>query len=173
VLREGKLDTLKLTVPVNPLIGEMVTVYEVELGRVTDCELGDAEIEKLGGFLGLTTSVTVVEWFRLPDTPDTVMVNVPVVALLLAVSVRVLVVAVGFVPNDAVTPDGMPEAESETLPLKPLMSFTVIVLPPAPPCVIVTLEGEADRLKSGDVPDGARALIRPLPFGLPQPVAKS
>ena len=80
-----------------------------------------------------------------------VTVNVPVVAVLLAVSVRTLVDVVGLVPKAAVTPAGTPEADSATLPLKPPTGLTVIVLvPPEPPCVIVTLAGEAESEKSPD-----------------------
>lgn len=43
---------------------------------------------------------------------------------------------------------------------------------PALPCATVTEVGEAERLKPGpDEPPSA--LIRPLPFGLPHPVARS
>ena len=80
-----------------------------------------------------------------------VTVAVPVAAVALAVKVRTLVLVVGFVPNPADTPDGRPDAESVTLPVKPLVGLTVIVLvPPAPPCVMVTLDGEADNVKFGD-----------------------
>lgn len=107
--------------------------------------------------------------------PVTVTVNVPVVAPLAAVKVRTLVDVVGFVPKFAVTPDGTLEADRVTLPVNPPVGFTVIVLlPPAPPCVMLTLPGEAERVKLGDddcCP--ARALIKPEPFGLPQPVARS
>ena len=116
----------------------------------------------------------MVELLRLPEVPFIVTVTVPVVAVLLAVSVRTLVDVVGFVPKVAVTPEGRPEADSVTLPVKPPMSLTVIVLvPPAPPCVMVTLPGDADKLKFGEDDDPASALISPLPFGLPQPVARS
>lgn len=54
-----------------------------------------------------------------PDTPCTVIVKVPVVALLLAVNVRTLVLVAGLVPNDALTPDPMPVADRVTLPVKP------------------------------------------------------
>ena len=49
----------------------------------------------------------------------------------------------------------------------------VIVDVPLLPCTTATEEGEAEMVKLGVVDDGARALIRPVPFGLPQPVAKS
>ena len=89
----------------------------------------------------------MVVWVRLPDVPCTVIVNVPVVAELLAVSVRTLVFVAGFVPNDAVVPLPMPVAESVTLPAKPPDGVIVIVLVPCVPRVILTLVGEADSVK--------------------------
>jgi len=110
--------------------------------------VGEAESVKFGVAATFTVRWTVVVWFRLPQMPVMVTVAVPVVAVLLAVNVRTLVLVAGFVPNDAVTPDGKPDAESITLPVKPLVGVIVIVLvPPVPPCVIVTLVGEADKLK--------------------------
>ena len=103
-----------------------------------------------------------------------VSVTVPVAAPALAVSVRTLVEFVGFGPKDAVTPLGRFAADSVTMPLKLPAGVTVIVVvPPAPPWVMVTLPGEANKLKLGEDDDPARALISPLPFGLPQPVARS
>jgi len=78
--------------------------------------------------------------------PVIVTVAVPVVAVPLAVSVRTLLPVVGLVPKLAVTPAGRPEAERVTLPVKPPVGFKVIVLVPLPPCVMVTLVGEADRV---------------------------
>ena len=59
--------------------------------------------------------------------------DIPVVAALLAVSVKVLVAAAGFVLNDAVTPLGRPDAAKLTLPVKPFWGVTVIVLEPLDP----------------------------------------
>ena len=74
--------------------------------------------------------------------------------------------------NPAVTPLGKPDAESVTLPLKPFRGVMVMVLVPLLPCVIVRLFGEAESVKFG--PAGpARALIRLLPLGVPQPVQRS
>jgi len=78
-----------------------------------------------------------------------VTVEVPVVAVALAVNVTVLVDVVGFVPKAAVTPAGNPEADRLTLPVKPPDGVTVIVLPTLPPCVTLTLPGEADSEKLG------------------------
>ena len=77
-----------------------------------------------------------------------VTVAVPVVALLLAVSVRVLVVVAELGLNDAVTPLGRPDAERLTLPVKPFCGATVTVPAPLAPWMILTLFGDADRLKS-------------------------
>ena len=78
-----------------------------------------------------------------------VIVDVPVVAVLLAVKVKTLVEVVGFVPNVAVTPDGRVEFESVTLPVKPPEGVTVIVELPLLPCVTLKLLGEADNEKFG------------------------
>ena len=75
--------------------------------------------------------------------------EVPVVAVLLAVKVRTLVEVVGFVPNEAVTPEGKAEFESVTLPVNPPLGVTVIVELPLLPCVTLQLLGEADSEKFG------------------------
>ena len=68
----------------------------------------------------LIVSEIVVVWVNAPDTPVTVSVNVPRVAVLLAVIVRVLVVAVEEGLKLAVTPAGSPAMDRFTLPLNPL-----------------------------------------------------
>jgi len=68
-----------------------------------------------------------------PEVPVIVTVDVPVVAVLLAVSVKVLVAVVGFVLNDAVTPLGRPDAAKVTLPVKPFWAATVMVPEPLDP----------------------------------------
>jgi hypothetical protein len=79
-----------------------------------------------------------------PEVPVTVTVEVPVVAVLLAVRVNVLEVVAGFGLNAAVTPDGNPEADKVTLPVKPFNRVMVSALvPPAPPFVMDTLVGDA------------------------------
>ena len=124
----------------------------------------------------VTVEVTVrligVEEVKLPDMPETVTVVVPGVAVGLAVSVNTLVEVVGFVPNPAVTPLGIPEALNVTLPVKPPLGTTVIVLVRLVPCTMLNDAGFAVSVKPG--PAGpVRSLIRPDPLGLPQPVAKS
>jgi hypothetical protein len=68
-----------------------------------------------------------------PEVPVIVTVDIPVVAALLAISVKVLVDPVGFVPNDIVTPVGRPDAARVTLPVKPFWGATVMVLEPLDP----------------------------------------
>lgn len=89
----------------------------------------------------------MVVLLRLPDVPCTVIVNVPVVAELLAVSVRVLVDVAGFGLNDAVVPVPMPVAVSVTPLAKPPEGWIVIVLVPFEPRVMLTLVGEAESVK--------------------------
>jgi hypothetical protein len=140
---------------------------------VTVTLAGEADKLKFAVAAALTVKETVVVCVKLPEIPVIVTLTVPVVAVLLAVKVKTLEAVVGFVPNAAVTPDGKPEAESVTLPVKLLTGLTVIVLvPPAPPCVIVTLAGEADKLKFG-VDDVGQLFTRFVTFTVPIPVAKS
>jgi len=84
-----------------------------------------------------------------PDVPVMVTVEVPVVAVELAVKVTTLVDVVGLVPNVAVTPEGKPEAERVTLPVNPPEGVSVMVLVPLVACFTVRLEGEAESEKLG------------------------
>lgn len=91
----------------------------------TDSVLADGASVKPEG--ELTFSVKVVVAVVLPEVPVTVTVDEPVVAVLVAVSVRTLLPVVGFVPHAAVTPLGNPDAASVTFPVKLPTSVTVIV----------------------------------------------
>jgi len=62
-----------------------------------------------------------------------VTVAVPVIAVLLAVNVKVLVEVAGLGLNTAVTPLGTPVADKLTLLAKPFDGVMVIVLVPALP----------------------------------------
>lgn len=86
-----------------------------------------------GGADAVTVSVREVEFVKLPDVPLIVTVTLPVLAVLFAASVMVVLVAVGFVANVAVTPPGSVPVESVTLPLKPFCGVTDTVLVPLPP----------------------------------------
>jgi len=88
----------------------------------------------------------VVVWLKDPEVPVMVTVFVPVVAVLLAVNVRVLVVVPGFGLNDAVTPLPMPVAVKVTLPVKPPEGVMVILDVPLADRSMVKLVGDADRV---------------------------
>ncbi len=78
-------------------------------------------------------SAIVAVLFNIPEVPVTVIVDIPVTAAALAVSVKVLTPVVLAGLNDAVTPLGRPDAARLTLPLKPPCGPTVIVLASPPP----------------------------------------
>jgi hypothetical protein len=90
-----------------------------------------------------------VELVKVPEVPVTVTVTEPVVAVLLAVSVKVLLPVVLLGLKDAVTPAGSPEADKLTLPVKPLTGVTEMVLVPLAPCTMDRVFGEAEREKLG------------------------
>ena len=79
----------------------------------------------------LTASKIEVVAVRLPETPFTLMLYVPAATVLDAVKVTTLVLVVGFVPKEAVTPAGKPVADRVTLPLNPPAGVTVMVSPSA------------------------------------------
>lgn len=93
----------------------------------------------------------MVEAVRLPDVPVIVTVDAPGVAVLLADNVRTLVPVAGFVPKEAVTPLGNPEAAKVTLPVNPPTSVTVIVSVALLPCVTDNEAGDAASVKPGFV----------------------
>lgn len=70
---------------------------------------------------------------RLPEAPVMLMVAVPVAAAADAARVSKLVLVVGLVAKEAVTPLGRPDADSVTLPENPLAGLTAMVVFPEPP----------------------------------------
>jgi hypothetical protein len=168
----GKPVALNVVAELNLPVLVMVILLVPLPPCVTVTELGDAAMVKFGVAVEFTVNARVVVAVKLPEVPVMVTVADPVVAVLLAVSVSTLVPVVGFVPNAAVTPLGRPDAARVTLPVNPPTSVTVMVLVPLPPCVIVRLLGESDKVKLG-VEDPPRRLIRPVVFGLPHPVHRS
>lgn len=72
-----------------------------------------------------------------------------------------------------VTPVGWPDAVSAMAELKPPETAVVMVEEPLPPWTTETELGEAEMVKLGLLEVGARALMRPVPLGLPQPVTRS
>lgn len=156
----GNPEADKVTLPVKPPEGVSVIVLVPVPPCVTETLAGEAESEKFGAATVVTVRLMVVVWVRLPETPVIVTVDVPVVAVELAVNVTTLVEVVGFVPKVAVTPAGNPEADRVTLPVKPFRSVSVIVLVPVEPWATETLVGDADRPKSAAAAPPAMALIR-------------
>ena len=77
--------------------------------------------------------------------------------------------------NVTVTPVGWPLEVNATAELKPPDTVVVIVDEPLLPCATETEVGEAEIAKFGvgEEPPPASALIKPTPFGLPQPVTRS
>jgi hypothetical protein len=86
-----------------------------------------------------------------PPVPVIVIEYVPVVAEELALNVSVDVPEPGAAMleglNVAVTPDGMPEAESATAELKLPLMVEETLAEPVPPCARLTLDGEAESEK--------------------------
>jgi hypothetical protein len=152
----------------------VVTLAVPEVPLTTVIDVGATLMVKLG-FVPVTVRDTVVVSVVLPEVPFTVMTYVPVAVeeatLSVMFEVPAPVIEVGLKPT--VTPAGWPLADKAMAELNPPVTVLVMVEFPAPPCATVTDAGEADRLKPGVEELPARALIRPAPFGLPQPVAKS
>ena len=168
----GRPVAVSVVAELKPPVLVMVMVLVPLAPWVTLTDAGEAPMVKFGVAVALTVRAMVVVAVRLPEVPVMVTVDVPVVAVELAVSVSTLVPVVGFVPNAAVTPLGRPDAARVTLPLNPPASVTVMVLVPLLPWVTDRLLGEADSLKLG-VADPANKLMIPVVFGLPQPVHRS
>lgn len=140
-----QLAPVKVMFWLNPPLGVIVIVVVPDCpGDLMVTVVGLAPIVKSPEEADVTVSVSVVVCVKLPEAPVTVTVVVPVVAVPLAVSVSVLVLVAGFGLKTAVTPPGKPEAENDTLPLKPFSGVIVIVLVPWLPCTMLKLLGLAD-----------------------------
>jgi hypothetical protein len=163
--------TAKLTVSLKPFVGFTVIVLVLLLPCTTLTVLGAAESVKFGG--GVTVKATVAVSSTVPEMPVTVtVVGPPVVAEPLAVRVKVLVLLVLVGLNDAVTPLGKVEVTAKlTLPVKPPVGFTVIVLVFSPPWATLTEVGSADSVKPGALlvfPDNVSAKTKaPSPLAVP------
>ena len=95
----------------------------------------------------LTVREIVVLAVVLPEVPVMVTVDVPALAVLLAVSVSTLEAADDVGLNEAVTPLGSPDAVNVTLPVNPPVSVTVMELVPLLPWITDRLDGEGARVK--------------------------
>lgn len=99
-----------------------------------------------------TVSATVVVCVTLPPVAVMVTFDVPTVAVLLAVKVRVELPLPGAAMEVglklAVTPAGNPEADNETAELKPPLTVVEMVEVPEEPWVTLTEAGVAVTVKS-------------------------
>jgi hypothetical protein len=143
----------------------------------TETEVGEAEMVKLAG--PTTVRLTVVVCVIPPPMPVMVIGYVPVAVLEPTVKVTLDVPEPGaaMIPEllkPRVTPVGRVVGPVKAIAAsKPFKATVVIVDEPALPWLTVTEAGEAERLKPAVEEFPASALIKPDPFGLPQPVAKS
>jgi len=117
-----------------------------------DKELADDFRVKLP--VPVMVSATVLDAVSVPDVPVIVTVDVPAAAVLLALSVSTLLLVAGFVPNEAATPAGNPDAARVTLPLNGLTSVILIVSVPLVPGAMdrAFAEGESVKLPPPPVP---------------------
>jgi hypothetical protein len=163
----------KAMAELKPPVAALLMVEPPELPCATETEAGAALMVKLGGTV--TVRETVVVSLVLPEVPVTVMLYVPVTAdeatAIVMVEVPAPVIEVGL--KLTVTPVGWPVADKVTVESKPPVTVLLMVELPELPCATETEASEPERLKPGLGGLPASALIRPDPFGLPQPVAKS
>src|ERR1700722_9658542 len=112
-----------------------------------------------------TVSPIGVVWVTPPPVPVTVTFDVPVAAVLEAVSVSVLLPLLSVVGlKPAVTPLGNALAVSATLLENPPVGVTVTELVPFPPCATVRLEGLAESVKVGVLVGVPVPMMMPRPF---------
>jgi len=141
----GNPDAAKLTLPVKLPTSPTVIVLVPLLPRAMLKVLGAAVSVKVDA--AVTVRLIVAVCVNFPDVPVTVTVEVPVVAELLAVSVKMLVLVVLLGLNEAVTPLGNPDAAKLTLPMNPPTSPTAIVLVPLLPLATLKVLGAAVSVK--------------------------
>jgi len=173
VVPERMPEAEKVTAPVKPLDGVMVTVAPPVLPRAMFRVAGEAEREKFGA--AFTVTEIVVEPFRLPLTPLMVTVNVPTAAPRVAVNVKELVLVVLDGLKLAVTPLGRPEADKLTFPVKGLCGVTVMVVGPLVVPSVTAAEFDdavTTKLPCGG-PDTGQLFTRFAALTVPIPVAKS
>jgi hypothetical protein len=167
----GKPVAEKFTLALNPFCGVTVIVLVPPAPWKKFRLAGDAESVKSAA--PFTVRAIVVVLVKRPEVPVMVTLTMPVVAVLLAVRVKVLVPVVLVGLNDAVTPFGSPDADKLTLLLKPFCEVTEIVLVPLAPCTIDKLLGDVESEKPGTGPPVGQLFTRFVAFSEPMPVAKS
>jgi hypothetical protein len=140
------------TGPANPSMGTAVMLVLCPAApKVRVSEEGERSKQKLGGEVE-TVSATVAVWLRVPELAAKLMVAVPGAEVQAAVRV-IFCAAPGVrlkVEGDNVTPEGIPAAETDTVPEKLLSAFAITLIAcPAPPEVRVAVEGETVTEKFG------------------------
>jgi hypothetical protein len=119
----------RVTVPVKPLVGVIVTVDVAEVPATTEAgERAVAAIAKSA----VTVRLTVVSWLKDPKVPVAVTVEVAggVAAVVVIVSTEVTAVTPGVTVGGLkaqLAPSGRPEQVSVTALLKPLTAATEMV----------------------------------------------
>ena len=147
----GRPVAARVTLPMKPPKSVTVIVSEALLLCVIANVDADGASEKPGGTLITTLSAIFVVAVSVPDVPVMVTVELPVVAVLLAVRVNILLPVVGLAPKTADTPVGKPATVSATLPVNPPMSVTVIVSVALVLCERDSEDAEGASVKLGGV----------------------
>jgi hypothetical protein len=129
----GRPDATRVTLPMNPPVSVTAMVAVAVLAWVTERVDAEGVSVKPALVVAVTVSAIVVLAVREPEVPVMVTVDVPAVAVPLAVRVSRLLPVVGLAPNAAVTPLGRPDATRVTLPVNPFTSVTAIVSLPLLP----------------------------------------
>lgn len=158
----GIPDAVSVTAPVNPPASSTVIVSVAPAFGETVSADSAGESVKLPDVAALTVSEIAALAVAVPDVPVIVIVDVPAAAVLLAVSVRMLLLVAGLVPNDAVTPLGNPETDSVTLPLKEPVSAMEIVSVALAPSASDSEAFVAASEKLPDVPPPAPPQVTPF-----------
>jgi hypothetical protein len=166
-----------VTLPLKPLAGAIVIVVDaLELSSTVTLD-GDADSVKLPETGAVTVNETVVVCVTPPPDPVTVIVYVPVATVdataMLIVELPDPGAAIDAGLKLTVTPLGCPLADKLTAESNPPLTVVLTVDDPLLPCTTDTEPGDAATVKLGVVEVGASAFSKPVPFELPQPVAKS
>lgn len=143
----GRPDAANVTLPVKLPKSVTVTVSVALELCFTETDVAAGDSVKLGA--AVTTSAIVVDAVVVPEVPEMITVELPVVAVPLAANVTMLVPVAGLVPNVAETPLGKPEAARVTLPVNPPTSVTARVSVALEPGATETEVAEGARVKPG------------------------
>ncbi len=168
----GKPPALKLAVPVKPLTGVIssASVAVWPAGKVTV----DAAALKVNVGCGVTFNVNVVDALRVPDVPMILIVELPVGTPAGTNTIKLDPLEELAGEKALLTLAGSPATAKLTAPAKPPTAFTVTPSAAPESWARLKLAADVDNVKLGPAPDfGASVLIRPTPFGLPQPVTRS